>query len=165
MAFHIFLHIPPAKSLKQRELSTMGSSVQKTYTQDIQTKALTLIASGMPVSLVSKQMGIPDSTLHQWKKKYQDTEEYTEIRTKIEEEQQKDAVDFATTLRTNLETILTLGSGILVDKLTDAKAKKEGADVSIKELNQSISVAYDKHALLTGQATQNVSVSFEDMPE
>lgn len=97
--------------------------------------------------------------------KHQDSAEYKEIRSKIEEEQQKQTVDFATTLRTNLELILSLGSGILVDKLQDAKAKKEGADVSIKELNQSISVAYDKHALLTGQATQNVSVSFEDMPE
>ena len=126
-------------------------------------KALALIASGMPISLVSKEMGIPESTVQGWKMKHQDTAEYKEIRSKIEEEQQKQTVDFATTLRTNLELILSLGSGILVDKLTDAKAKK--ADVSIKELNQSISVAYDKHALLTGQATQNVSVSFEDMPE
>ena len=162
MAFHIFLRIPPAKSLTQRELSTMGR-IQKTYTKEIQMKALALIASGMPISLVSKEMGIPESTVQGWKMKHQDTAEYKEIRSKIEEEQQKQTVDFATTLRTNLELILSLGSGILVDKLTDAKAKK--ADVSIKELNQSISVAYDKHALLTGQATQNVSVSFEDMPE
>lgn len=137
--------------------------IQKTYTKEIQMKALALIASGMPISLVSKEMGIPESTVQGWKMKHQDTAEYKEIRSKIEEEQQKQTVDFATTLRTNLELILSLGSGILVDKLTDAKAKK--ADVSIKELNQSISVAYDKHALLTGQATQNVSVSFEDMPE
>ena len=165
MAFHIFLRIPPAKSLIQRELSTMGSSVQKTYTQDIQRKALTLIASGMPLSLVSKEMGISKSTLFDWKEKYKNTEEYEQTRTKIAEEQQKQAEDFAKSLQKNLELILSLGSGILVDKLKDAKAKKEGADVSIKELNQSISVAYDKHALLTGQATQNVSVSFEDMPE
>ena len=143
----------------------MGSSVQKTYTQDIQRKALTLIASGMPLSLVSKEMGIPAPTLHGWKEKHQNSKEYNETRTKLKEEQQKQAEDFATTLQKNLELILSLGSGILVDKLQDAKAKKEGADVSIKELNQSISVAYDKHALLTGQATQNVSVSFEDMPE
>ena len=139
--------------------------IQKTYTKEIQMKALALIASGMPLSLVSREMGIPESTVQGWKMKHQDSAEYKEIRSKIEEEQQKQTVDFATTLRTNLELILSLGSGILVDKLTDAKAKKEGADVSIKELNQSISVAYDKHALLTGQATQNVSVSFEDMPE
>lgn len=163
MAFHIFLRIPPAKSLKQRELSTMGSRVQKTYTKEIQTQALTLIASGMPLSLVSKEMGISKSTLFDWKEKYKNTEEYEQTRTKIAEEQQKQAEDFAKSLQKNLELILSLGSGILVDKLQDAKAKK--TDVSIKELNQSISVAYDKHALLTGQATQNVSVSFEDMPE
>ena len=162
MAFHIFLRIPPAKSLIQRELSTMGR-IQKTYTKEIQMKALALIARGMPLSLVSREMGIPESTVQGWKMKHQDSAEYKEIRSKIEEEQQKQTVDFATTLRTNLELILSLGSGILVDKLQDAKAKK--TDVSIKELNQSISVAYDKHALLTGQATQNVSVSFEDMPE
>lgn len=164
MAFHIFLRIPPAKSLIQRELSTMGR-IQKTYTQDIQKKALTLIASGMPIPLVSREMGIPDSTLRCWEMKHKNSEEFVRTREKFAEEQQKQAVDFATTLQTNLELILSLGSGILVDKLQDAKAKKEGADVSIKELNQSISVAYDKHALLTGQATQNVSVSFEDMPE
>lgn len=137
--------------------------VQKTYTQEIQTQALTLIASGMPLSLVSKEMGISKSTLFGWKEKYKNTDEYEQTRTKIAEEQQKQAEDFAKSLQTNLELILSLGSGILVDKLQDAKAKK--TDVSIKELNQSISVAYDKHALLTGQATQNVSVSFEDMPE
>ena len=141
----------------------MGSRVQKTYTKEIQTQALTLIASGMPLSLVSKEMGISKSTLFDWKEKYKNTEEYEQTRTKIAEEQQKQAEDFAKSLQKNLELILSLGSGILVDKLQDAKAKK--TDVSIKELNQSISVAYDKHALLTGQATQNVSVSFEDMPE
>lgn len=137
--------------------------VQKTYTQEIQTQALTLIASGMPFSLVSKELGIPDSTLRDWEMKHKNSEEFVRTREKFKEEQQKQAEDFATTLQTNLELILSLGSGILVDKLQDAKAKK--TDVSIKELNQSISVAYDKHALLTGQATQNVSVSFEDMPE
>ena len=137
--------------------------VQKTYTQEIQKKALTLIASGMPIPLVSKEMGIPDSTLRDWEMKHKNSEEFVRTREKFAEEQQKQAEDFAKSLQTNLETILTLASGTLVDKLTDAKAKK--ADVSIKELNQSISVAYDKHALLTGQATQNVTVSFEDMPE
>lgn len=137
--------------------------VQKTYTQEIQTQALTLIASGMPIPLVSREMGIPDSTLRCWEMKHKNSEEFVRTREKFKEEQQKQAEDFATTLQTNLELILSLGSGILVDKLQDAKAKK--TDVSIKELNQSISVAYDKHALLTGQATQNVSVSFEDMPE
>lgn len=143
----------------------MGSRVQKTYTQEIQTQALTLIASGMPFSLVSKELGIPDSTLRDWEMKHKNSGEFVRTREKFAEEQQKQAEDFAKSLQTNLELILSLGSGILVDKLQDAKAKKEGADVSIKELNQSISVAYDKHALLTGQATQNVSVSFEDMPE
>ena len=137
--------------------------VQKTYTQEIQTQALTLIASGMPFSLVSKEMGIPDSTLRDWEMKHKNSGEFVRTREKFKEEQQKQAEDFATSLQTNLELILSLGSGILVDKLQDAKAKK--TDVSIKELNQSISVAYDKHALLTGNTTQNISVSFEDMPE
>lgn len=137
--------------------------VQKTYTQEIQTQALTLIASGMPFSLVSKELGIPDSTLRDWEMKHKNSGEFVRTREKFKEEQQKQAEDFATTLQTNLETILSLASGTLVDKLTDAKAKK--TDVSIKELNQSISVAYDKHALLTGNTTQNISVSFEDMPE
>lgn len=137
--------------------------VQKIYTQEIQTQALTLIASGMPFSLVSKEMGIPDSTLRDWEMKHKNSGEFVRTREKFKEEQQKQAEDFATTLQTNLETILSLASGTLVDKLTDAKAKK--TDVSIKELNQSISVAYDKHALLTGNTTQNISVSFEDMPE
>lgn len=38
-------------------------------------------------------------------------------------------------------------------------------DFKIKDLATVLSVTYDKHALATGKSTQNVSLSFEDMPE
>lgn len=134
-----------------------------TYSEQEKLKAITLIASGIPISEISKQLGIPNKTLYAWKSNAENTELYRAIEKEKKEEHLKEAKDFANTLKTDFEEILKLSTSCLKNQLKEATEGKDKVEAA--RLSTIIGTIYDKHALISGNATQNISVSFEDMPE
>ena len=48
--------------------------VQKTYTQEFKREAVRLVqTSGKPIAQIARELGISDSSIHQWRKKWQNT--------------------------------------------------------------------------------------------
>ena len=135
---------------------------KRTYSKEQQVTAITLIASGIPIADVSSRLGIPAKTLYQWKSRSENTEEYRTIANEKKEEHTEAAKQLAETLKTDFEEILTLSTKSLKKQLSEAE--NSGKPIEPTKLTTIIGTIYDKHALLTGGATENVNVSFEDIP-
>ena len=122
------------------------------------------MARGLPIPHLSQLLEIPEKTLYDWRQKEKNTTQYAEIQKSAEEEYTDKAISFAETLRSDLEEILKLSTNNLKKKLQRTDENGE-SPVSVGALIKAIGVAYDKYALLTGNATERVKVSFEDFPE
>lgn len=122
------------------------------------------MARGLPVPHLSQLLEIPEKTLYDWRQKEKNTTQYAEIQKNAEEEYTDKAISFAETLRSDLEEILKLSTNNLKKKLQRTDENGE-SPVSVGALIKAIGVTYDKYALLTGNATERVKVSFEDFPE
>ncbi len=120
------------------------------YSDEQRQIAINLIATGRALAEISKDLGIPVGTLADWRKKAKNSENFKEL-----QEQQK---------KTFEEKTAEVYERILEKSTKNLEKALDADKVSPSVLVTTIGVIHDKHALLTGGATGNVQVSFENMP-
>lgn len=159
------------------------------YSDDDRERAKQLLASGKTITEVSKEMSIPFSTINGWKKSFEDTENFEELRNQYKkrfDEQTTEIIDsgllilkkrFNRALKDDEELESLLREYVDAcqeddEELTKEKLKALAGKISamriddVSKISQVIGTLFDKRALSQGESTQNVNatVTFENMP-
>jgi len=159
------------------------------YSDDDRERAKQLLASGKTITEVSKEMSIPFSTVNGWKKSFEDSENFEELRNEYKkkfDKQTSEIIDAGLSIlkkrfkkaekyEDELESLLREYADACRDddeELSKEKLKALAGKIStmkiddVSKISQVIGTLYDKRALSQGESTQNVNatLSFENMP-
>lgn len=162
------------------------------YNDDIKERALAMLAVNNSVAFVARELGVPRTTVLSWKEAYDERacdegdESIDELRRKNKEKFAQDAWDMVNKSMTLMNRRLTraLEREDLFDELIEqiescpeltredvkaACARLTALKVdSLKEISVVLGTMYDKHALASGDSTENLGgtikiTKFEDM--
>ncbi len=158
------------------------------YSDEDRERAEKLLAAGKTPSEVAKEMGIAINTIRGWKKNFEETQNFAELRAEYKkqfEEQTSSIIDKGLTLierrldaAINYEEELDgliedyknacaeLGDDVdpnVIKKLVMKVATMKCDDVG--KLSIMIATLFDKRALSQGAPTQNIGITFENLPE
>jgi hypothetical protein len=116
----------------------------------IKEKVLAELASGETIASVARKHKIPETTIGTWKKKAMEKDDkFVELRAKRKEEFINNAWD-----------IIEDAQKLMKENLKKALSGDEKIDAG--KLSTVIGTMYDKQALASDEATQNVNVKLED---
>ena len=127
----------------------------KKYDELTREKALALLAVNNNVSEVARQMKLPITTVSDWKKQAEKSDDFAKVR----EEKKKEFIQTAW-------RIIEKGSKIIDRKLTEVDADISKADM--RAISTVLGTIYDKQALASAEPTQIVEgkvemIRFEDL--
>ena len=127
----------------------------KKYDELTKEKALAMLAVNNNVSEVARQMKLPTTTVADWKRAAEKTDDFVKVR----EEKKKEFIQTAW-------RIIEKGSKILDRKLTEADEDLSKADM--RAISTVLGTIYDKQALASAEPTQIVEgkvemIRFEDL--
>ena len=116
----------------------------------IKEKVLAELATGETLMSISKKHNIPPTTISTWKKKANEKNDgFAELRNK----KKKEFVESAWNIISKAQR--------LMDQNLD-KALKGEEKIDVGKLSTAIGTMYDKQALASDEATENVNVKLED---
>ena len=128
------------------------------YTDEDRIKALELLALGNSLTSVSEMLGIPDATISDW------SESNTKGSRQLKEELDKDFGDIRKKRKekfiNNCWNIIDKTISLLERKIQEELDKEEDCNKArVSELTTALGTLYDKQALASNEATQNITGS------
>lgn len=129
----------------------------------IKEKVILCRASGMSWSEIAKECEMAETTAFCIMEKYLSDEnnakEFEELKERKKREYKAQAEeDFNRTMKKTLETLFTKSAERVNKALDDGS-------ITTKEALTALGISFDKRQIVTGGATQNVNLKFEDLLE
>ncbi len=150
----------------------------------IKERAYALFAVKSNISAIARELGVPDSTVRGWKRKYDKECERDPVKAKARDEQKRAFVDDCWAILKDATSVLARRINraleeedkidALVDEVADATVKVEMDPLKasriiskveglkcedIVKLSTVMGTLYDKQALASGESTENVNVT------